>query len=267
MSHHTLTGYVTGVGILGPGLNGWPQSRSVLCGSTPWTEAPTQLPPPQQLPAAERRRVGPSVKLTLAAGLEAVAQAGLEASALPAVFSSSGGDGQNCHEICEVLASAERQISPTRFHNSVHNAASGYWGIATGATAASNALCAHDGSFGAGFLESLTQALIDDTSVLLLAYDSPYPQPIHQFRPIGHALCVALALSPAPGPAARARITAHLSDEAPDVLTGPLERLRNGTPAARALPLLALLAAEAPGRTVLEYLPHASLALEVMPCR
>ncbi len=267
MSADTLSGYVTGIGILGPGLEGWTASQPVLAGAVSWTDVATQLPPPQQLPAAERRRVGPSVKLTLAAGHEAIAQAGLEAAALPAVFSSSGGDGQNCHEICEVLASPERQISPTRFHNSVHNAASGYWGIATGATAASTALCAHDGSFGAGLLESLTQAVVEDTSVLLLAYDSPYPQPIHAFRPISHALCVALVLSAAPGPAARARITAHLCDEAPDALPEPLERLRVGTPAARGLPLLVLLARGVPGRTVLEYLPHAQLAVEVSPCR
>ena len=52
---------------------------------------------------------------------------------------------------------ASGSISPTRFHNSVHNAAAGYWGIATGATAAANALCAYDASFGAGLLEALTQ--------------------------------------------------------------------------------------------------------------
>jgi len=73
------------------------------------------------------------------------------------VFASSGGDGQNCHEICQVLASAERHLSPTASITPCTNAAACYWGIATGATAASNALCAYDASFGAGLLEALTQ--------------------------------------------------------------------------------------------------------------
>ena len=46
----------------------------------------------------------------------------------------------------------------------MHNAASGYWGIATGATPAANALCAYDGSFAAGLLEALTQVVIERTS-------------------------------------------------------------------------------------------------------
>ena len=35
-------------------------------------------------------------------------------------------DCDNVHAICESLATPERQVSPTRFHNSVHNAAAGW---------------------------------------------------------------------------------------------------------------------------------------------
>ena len=63
------------------------------------------LPPPEGLPPAERRRTGAVVKLALAVGLEATRQAGAIPRELPAVFTSSGGDGENCHEICQVLAS------------------------------------------------------------------------------------------------------------------------------------------------------------------
>ena len=114
-------------------MTDWPSSQAVLGGSQPYQPRKTVLPPPALLPAAERRRSGAIVKLTLATGLEAIAAAGLDAASLPSVFSASGGDGENCHAICEMLASDDRQISPTRFHNSVHNAAAGYWSIATGA--------------------------------------------------------------------------------------------------------------------------------------
>jgi hypothetical protein len=50
----------------------------------------------------------------------------------------------------------------------------------------------------------------------------------------------------------------------PDRLRDPaLESLRVSIPAARSLPLLALLAAQAPGRAVLEYLAGLSLGVTV----
>src|SRR5947199_10259186 len=229
-----LAAYVDGIGLLGPGIGDWPAGARVLTGQTPWARAPTVLPAPECLPSAERRRTGTVVRLALAVGLEATARAGAAPAALAAVFTSSGGDGQNCHEICQVLASAERQLSPTRFHNSVHNAAAGYWGIATGATAASNALCAYDASFGAGLLEALTQVVVEGTAVLLIAYDASYPEPMRSARPIADAFGVALVLSPQAGAASLARLVTTLgrapADRMPDAA---LESLRTSVPAAR----------------------------------
>ncbi len=231
-----------------------------------WVSSPTVLPPPQSLPPAERRRTGAVVKLALAVGFEATRQAGADPAQLAAVFTSSGGDGENCHEICQVLASAERQLSPTRFHNSVHNAAAGYWSIATGATPASNALCAYDASFAAGLLEALTQVAIEHTAVLLIAYDASYPEPLRSARPIPDAFGVAMVLAPNGGPAACGKIEAHLSGAAADTIDEPLENLRRAIPAARSLPLLALLARRGAGSVVLEYLDHVRLAVTVSPC-
>ena len=121
--------------MLGPGLDNWPDAAAVLSGQRAYEPAPTVLPMPTLLPAAERRRTGRVVKLALAVALEATTRAGSEPAQLASVFSSSGGDGHNCHEICQALALDSREISPTRFSNSVHNAAAGYWSIATGAQA------------------------------------------------------------------------------------------------------------------------------------
>lgn len=264
----TLRGYVEGIGLRGPGLADWPAAAAVLSGRLPWQPAATVLPVLQCLPSAERRRTGAPVKLALGVGLEATACAGADPAALPAVFTSSGGDGQNCHEICEVLASAERQVSPTRFHNSVHNAAAGYWGIATGATRACNALCGFDASFGAGLLEALTQVVVDNTRVLLVAYEVSYPQPMRAVRPIPDSFAVALVLAPLRTAAALAAIDAQLCAAPASRMPDPaLERLRAEVPAARSLPLLAQLAEGAPGRVTLDYLAPHSLAVELDPCR
>ena len=98
---HTLTAYIEGIGLRGPGLPGWLTGQAVLSGQQPYQPHKTVLPSPALLPAAERRRSGAIVKLTLAAGLEAIDAAGLDAASLPSVFSASGGDGENCHIICE----------------------------------------------------------------------------------------------------------------------------------------------------------------------
>ena len=262
-----LSAWVESVGLLGPGLADWPAAVEVLSGRAPYVSQPTVIPPLQCLPPAERRRTGKVVRLALSVGLEATARAGANAATLPAVFASSGGDGENCHEICQVLASAERQISPTRFHNSVHNAASGYWGIATGATPASNALCAYDASFAAGLLESLVQLRIDETAVLLIAYDADYPEPIRSARPIPDAFGVALLLTPAAGARSLAQITARLSLMPADVLRDArLEALRAQLPAARSLPLLQVLALAQRRRVAIDYLESQSLEIEVSPC-
>jgi Beta-ketoacyl synthase, N-terminal domain len=263
-----LAAYVDGVGFLGPGLPDWPAAARVLCGVASWQRAATVLPAPQCLPSAERRRTVAAVRLTLAVGLEAAARAGADPARLPAVFTSSGGDGQNCHEICQTLASADRQLSPTRFHNSVHNAAAGYWGIATGATAASSALCAHDASFAAGLLEALAQVAVERTGVLLIAYDASYPEPLRSARPIPDALGVALVLSPSAGATSLARLQASWSTtHAERMADCALEALRVSVPAARSLPLLALLARQLPGRVVIDWLDSTPLAVEVSPCR
>ena len=257
-----LSAAVQGIGLLGPGLEDWLAATAVLTGSVPYSPRPAVLPPPAALPAAERRRTGAVVRLALAIGFEAVSRAGAKAAELPTVFSSSGGDGNNCHEICQTLASDDRQISPTRFHNSVHNAASGYWSIAAGATPASNVLCAFDASFGAGLLEALTQVVVDRTPVLLISYDAGYPEPLHSARPIPDAFGVAMVLVP-DRPEAPV-ITASLTDDPPDRLADPrLELLRTTIPAARCLPLLARLARRESGRAVIDYVDPQRIAIEV----
>src|SRR5450830_675913 len=263
----TLTAYIEGIGLLGPGLTDWPSSQAVLTGQQPYQPHKTVLPSPALLPAAERRRSCAIVKLTLATGLEAIAAAGLDAASLPSVFSASGGDGENCHIICEMLASDDRQISPTRFHNSVHNVAAGYWSIATGAMASSSVLCAFDASFGAGLLDALTQVVVDEAPCILMASDTPYPEPMYSNRSIPDNFGIALVLAPQASPQAIAKITVSIShDEADKLDDAALEAMRVAIPAARGLPLLQLIAQQKNGRVVLDYLDNTRLAIEVSLC-
>ncbi len=261
-----LRAFIEGIGVIGPGLAGWPHAADVLTQRAVRDAAQTVLPAPAGLPPAERRRTGPVVRAALAAAHEAVAQSGRDAATLAALFAASGGDGGNFHAICETLASAEPQLSPTRFHNSVHNAPAGYWSIATRAMAASNVLCAYDGSFAAGLLESLAQVSVDGAATLLVAYDTDYPEPLRQVRPIVDAFGVALVLAPHESDRTLGRIEAHLSDEdASAFADADLEALRLSNPAARALPLLDALAHRRAANVVLDYLDGTQLAVSVEP--
>jgi len=267
MTPPTLSACIEGIGLLGPGLSNWPSGEAILNGQQPYQWQKTVLPLPAILPAAERRRSGAMVRLTLATGLEAIAASSLDAATLTTVFSSSGGDGETCHAICEMLASNDRLISPTRFHNSVHNAASGYWSIATGTMAPAAVLGAYDASFGAGLLEALTQVAVDGNRVVLLVCDTRYPEPLHSVRPMLDAFGIALVLAPQAGPQARARINVSFSGAAADRCDDPaLESLRTAVPAARGLPLLRAIALRQTATVVLDYLDPTRLAVAVTPC-
>ncbi|SBT07777.1 conserved hypothetical protein [Candidatus Accumulibacter aalborgensis] len=281
MSQESLCAWIDGVGFLAPGLPDWPTARAVLRGEETYRAAPSLLPVASLLPPAERRRASRVVRLALALGLEAAAAAGAVEAAnlgdLATVFAASGADGHNCHALCEQLATADRRISPTRFHNSVHNAAAGYWGIATRSMAPCQVLCAFDASFGAGLLDALAQVLVDRRPTLLIAYDSEYPEPLHSKRPIPDCAGVALLLVPARTPRSLARITLYPTQQAATTLPDAmLEGLRTTIPALRSLPLLQLLARRESGSerdanggsdsVCLDYLPPSQLGVDVEAC-
>jgi hypothetical protein len=265
--------HVQGVGLLGPALSSWAASLDVLQGSSPHVSSPTVLPPPMRLPAAERRRAGSAVKLAMAVADQAIAQAQADPSTLATVFTSSSGEGVNCHSLCETLATPAPMVSPTRFTNSVHNAASGCWHIAVASRASSTSLCAFDGSFGAGLIEAATSVQLSGMPMLLVASDSPYPEPLNSARPLPDDFGLALMLAPdgPGGPDASAltlaTLTITLVDATHDATRcedASLEALHGTIPAAAALPLLVALAkGTSPQRVVLEYLPTTRIQIDI----
>ena len=261
--------FVDGVGILGPGLAGWQASRLILAGNAVYHNAALLIPPNDLLPAAERRRTGLPVKISLAVGCEAIAHAQRNAAELATVFASSAGDGDNMHTIFETLANNGREVSPTRFHNSVHNAPSGYWSIATKSMAPSTSLACFDASFAAGLIEAATQVLAHGNSIALIAYDAPYPQPLHAARPISAAFGVALVLSGHQTQRSLAELEIGIvrrSGASTPVADSDLEVMRVGSPAARSLPLLSALAKSSSDVIHLDYIADNQIDVTVRPC-
>ena len=81
-----LAARIEGVGLVGPGLASWADARAILAGAAPFEHKPAVVPLPEALPAVERRRAGKCVRLSLAVGLAAAADAGREARDLAAIF-------------------------------------------------------------------------------------------------------------------------------------------------------------------------------------
>ena len=259
--------FVEGIGLVGPGLDGWQASRALLAGTAAYLQRPTVVVASDLLPAAERRRTGLPVKLAMAAGREAFVNAQRNAATTATVFTSSSGDGENLHYICSTLASAEREISPTRFHNSVHNAPAGYWSIATRSQAPSTSLCCHDASFAAGLLDAAAQIVVDGEPVAVITYDQAYPEPLHAVRPLSANFGMALVLTAQPTAQVFAALDVSYAPgpNATPMTDSELEHLRATVPAARCLPLLAALAGGTPAVVDLAYGEHHHLHIEVTP--
>jgi hypothetical protein len=151
-------------------------------------------------------------------------------------------------------------------------------------------------------LEAVTQVVVDQTRVLLVAYDAPYPPPLFVKRPIPEAFGVALVLAPvgtAVAPAGRPALasmraaaaagsasavaaagsalppslaslgllTLSFSDSPADRMgDAALESLRASIPAARSLPLLYQLAVRRRAVVNIDYLDGRCVAVEIDPC-
>jgi hypothetical protein len=235
-----------GVGAWSSAFTDWPALRAILRGDCAAVAAGPAKPAPAVLPAAERRRAPETVLLAAQAAAEACAMAQCEAADLACVFASSQGDVTITDAMCATLAAAPLELSPTKFHNSVHNAPAGYWTIAAQCHRASTALSAREYSVGAGLLETAIQALDQDAPTLLVCYDGAAGGTVlQQMAPHACGFAAAFVLAPAHGTAGR---LLRLRRAPPGTLASawPSTDLAglSSNPSAAALVLLGALAAE-----------------------
>lgn len=234
--------HIEGVGLWSKQLASFAALQSLLAGRTP--EPPTPKPAAATLPPNERRRAPESVLLAVEVADQAIAMSGRAPDSLTCVFSSAHGDQAITDYMCRTLVQAPTELSPTRFHNSVHNAPVGYWTIATGCHQPSTAVCGHHMSFGAGLLEAITHALADQSPVLLVCSDIAGVYPLVEETRCAQSFGCALVLSPQFSDATLATLALTLvPGQAPvEALPEPLASWREANASAAALPLLSLVA-------------------------
>lgn len=257
--------YVQGVGVLGPGLVGWPQCSAVLRGEQAYEFAELPKLVPQRLAAAVRRRTGDYIRLAIEVASEAVDNAAIDASTLASVFCTSDGDGQIAHNICDAVTQDEPMVSPTQFHNSVANAPAGYWSQAVQSFEPSTSVAGFDHAFAVGMIEAISQITMEQRPILLVSHDVRFPEPLDSVRPMLSSFGVAMVLSPENNANSLCALSAslHRDKQEPSVLDNKaLESVRKGNPAARSLALLQAIA-HGQGIAELDYPDDDLLRLEI----
>lgn len=259
--------WIESVGLAAPGLASWHDAQSALRGerelrlddtSGAWQST--------LLPANERRRSTASVRQAFRAGEDAKTHSSLDFSRLASVFASSDADMTVLNRMCNALTTPAHALSPTDFHNSVHNAASGYWSIAVQSMAPTTTVAGYDDSFGVGLLEALGLVPDSEEGVLLIAYDVPAPPPLLARRTLATSASVALVLTRSPTAHAMAQLSVtNIAGHTPISVcrSAALEALRCGNPALRALPLLEALALGNPAPLVISAGGGVHLTLEI----
>lgn len=265
-----MRAYINGIGLLAPGLEGLDSSIPVLVGDAEWADKEMLNISLDILPANERRRTTKLIKHALYVAAMAVDEPNTRSRIAASVFASSDGDTDIVDKICESLCHNDIFLSPTLFHNSVHNAPAGYWSVASGSHAASTSISAADSSFGSGLMESLVQLDVLEADVLYVAYDDPPPPPLDKKREITMPFAVALVLGKAPRDSAYPSISINSSSyqcsaqEETKCHNQSLEQLRCANPVARSLPLLESICRKQSGNVVLPY-GHTHLLVSVEP--
>ncbi|MCC7461676.1 MAG: beta-ketoacyl synthase chain length factor [Gammaproteobacteria bacterium] len=244
--------------------SGWEDFRAALAAPAD-PAGPVDEPFPELLPARERRRAPLHVRLALEAGLQACRENGVGVAEVATVFASAMSDVQITEYLCRTLAGPAPVLSPTRFHNSVHNAASGYWSIGAANRLASTAVAAQDYTFPTALLEAAALAIASRSGVLLVAHDVAAQPPLDAVCPNRQPFAAGVLITAVPVVThwlpVRVTTVAHTGGW-PELPVPWLQRLAAENPSARGVALLAALAGAADWPVVLPIGPASGVRIE-----
>jgi len=260
--------FIEGVGFWASRLPGWAAAREILTGRAPAPAAPAPRPSPALLPPAERRRAPDTVALALEVAARACEAAGRDPKSLASVFASTHGDLAISDAICDTLAKTPSLTSPTKFHNSVHNAAAGYWTIGTGCLKPYTSVSGYYFTFGEGLLEACVQALSEAAPVLYVAFDIEARGPVGTMQPSRGVFAGALVISPEAGERTVARLAWEVREVDEPRQSEPRAAnaaLVEGNAMANGLTLFEALADDVERDIAQTLAPHLSLAMRVTP--
>lgn len=254
---------VSSIALAAPGIIGPEQAGPILRGEAGWVREDYPNLPVPLLPANEKRRTSPTIRLALHVANEACLAAKTKPAAM--VFASMSGDTVITDRLCQALDNEDIALSPIQFHNSVHNAPAGYWSIASKSQATSTSISAGKATFTAGLIESMVMVVNSNKPVLYVAYDYPAPEPMNKARKIAEPFGVAMVLIPMEKGTTDPVITiGETTMESCSPCRNPsLKPLQESNPSASCLPLLEACAGGRPGKVFLPYLNGKQRVIEI----
>ncbi|MFC4217315.1 beta-ketoacyl synthase chain length factor [Pseudophaeobacter arcticus] len=219
-------------------------------------------PSPESIPPRAHRRYSPQTLLAIQAA-EDIAPALPENAAW--VFGSAYGEGETLQLILEALRGPTMAIRPTRFQNSVHNAASGQWTIAQRIKTAATSICGANHTAGSSLLKALLQVQLEQRPVGVVLFDAPLPAPLDTSHRLTCPASAGLALSNNQSPQSIASIAFSLVQQAETAPQSSYakEALATLNPVFSILPLFENVTGTATGKTVLGLNGRMNLNLEV----
>lgn len=236
---------ITGIGAWSRGFRSWDEFETV-CRTLTADTADWIAPAPAQIPGRERRRAPAMVKLAVEVAHQACNMAGIDKRSIASVFSSAMGDSEIARYMCATLAGPEKVLSPTRFHNSVHNAPAGYWSISAENRAPSNSIAGSRRSFPVALLEAAVFAAVESRPVLLVSADIQVRGPHEAVFPIENPFGAAMLIDNARDDARGWPLTLALHEGTagwPNLENPFLQTLSDSNPSARCLRLFEAIAA------------------------
>ncbi len=257
---------IEGIAFWSSRLPGWDIARAVIRGERTAPESAASRPAPALLAPTERRRAPDTVAVALEVASRACEDAGRNPAELRSVFASTHGDLAISDHMCATLATTPTLISPIKFHNSVHNAAAGYWSIGTGSTAPYTAISAFRHTFGAGLLEAAIQVACEQQPVLYVACDIEAKGALATVAPSRGLLGTALVLGPDNTQRASRRMSLqmrHVDTISLTLAGSPAADLVAPNALAPCLPLFEALAREEGARVELSLGDHLLLTVEL----
>ncbi|MFO7562544.1 MAG: beta-ketoacyl synthase chain length factor [Enhygromyxa sp.] len=180
MKRPKLRGYLRGIGLWTPAH---PSFESWCAAGMPEDFAGSPAPSTAKPPPAEllhprlRRRTSTFTRATVTALEAATAQGGASLDDLRIVVVSSFGEIETTVELLAQLADPQGPVSPTKFHNSVHNTATGYMSIASGNHREATALAAGAHNLEIAVLELLAGLAADGGDAVLIIAEEALPAP------------------------------------------------------------------------------------------
>ena len=149
------------------------------------------------LTGPSKRRASLLTRMAIDVFGQAVEQAGVDVALVPSVWAIVHGEIRTAVDLMGMMNAGEGKLSPTRFHNSVYNTASGYASIACKNRAPSVTITG-GAEIIAGALVEAAGILHDGASAVAIVWaDEPHPPPF-EAKPSPEPLALALCVSQEP---------------------------------------------------------------------